>query len=218
MGETREGASARLQSQQITKPLGTVVFGTSQHTAQKLTGITHQVSSDNIHFQSVTPGQVLELPDPYWYRVLFERMDSNFEKAASPVALPGEDPALNPNYNLQNTATTDLGGGIIERTLNFATISGPVMLQETPLQGTLGIFSGPVPVSVALYTVSGNQITFTTAQTGITVQYQTSAYSKAGMPRATHSANKCTSSKRGFIPGVSLHCFLLPLRLSKMSQ
>jgi hypothetical protein len=66
------------------------------------------------------------------------------------VDLPGDDPGLNPGYSLQNTATTDLGGGIIERTLNFTTIFGPVKLEETPLDGTLVVFDGSVPMAAEL--------------------------------------------------------------------
>ena len=43
---------------------------------------------------------------------------------------------------------TDLGGGTIERTLNFSAISGPVQIEETPLDGTLVVFDGTVPLAV----------------------------------------------------------------------
>src|ERR1035441_2251895 len=168
-------ASGQVQSLQITQPLGNVVFRAAQHTADQLTSITHQVSTDNIHYQAVTPGQTLALAVPYWYRGILTRLDSNFDQAAAPVDMPGTDPSLNPAYTLQSTATTDLGGGIIERTLNFSAISGPVQLEETPLDGTLVVFNGTVPVSAALYSVVSNLITFTEAQTGIMIRYQTSA-------------------------------------------
>jgi hypothetical protein len=174
--------SGQVQSQQITQPLGNVVFRAAQHTADKLTSITHQVSTDNIHYQSVAPGQTLSLAVPYWYRGILTRQDSNFDQAAAPVDMPGTDPALNPDYTLQSTATTDLGGGIIERTLNFSAISGPVQLEETPLDGTLVVFDGTVPVSASLYSVVSNLITFTGAQTGIMIRYQTSAFAHAGLP------------------------------------
>src|SRR5450756_1683757 len=144
-----DGPSGQVQSQQITQPLGNVVFRAAQHTADKLTSITHQVSTDNIHYQSVAPGQTLTLAVPYWYRGILTRQDSNFDQAAAPVDMPGTHPGLNPDYTLQSTATTDLGGGIIERTLNFSAITGPVQLEETPLDGTLVVFNGTVPVSAA---------------------------------------------------------------------
>jgi hypothetical protein len=174
--------SGQVQSQQITQPLGNVVFRAAQHTADQLTSITHQVSTDNIHYQAVTPGQVLALAVPYWYRGILTRLDSNFDQASAPVDMPGTDPGLNPAYTLQSTATTDLGGGIIERTLNFSAISGPVQLEETPLDGTLVVFNGTVPVSAALYSVVSNEISFTGAQTGIMIRYQTSAFARAGLP------------------------------------
>src|ERR1022692_4246001 len=144
--QRRVGASGQVQSQQISQPLGNVVFRAAQHTADQLTSITHQVSTDNIHYQSVAPGQTLALDVPYWYRGILTRLDSNFDQAAAPVDMPGTDPSLNPDYTLQSTATTDLGGGIIERTLNFSVITGPVQLEETPLDGTLVVFDGTAPV------------------------------------------------------------------------
>jgi hypothetical protein len=174
--------SGQVQSLQINQPLGNVVFRAAQHTADQLTSITHQVSTDNIHYQSVAPGQTLSLAVPYWYRGILTRQDSNFDQAAAPVDMPGTDPGLNPDYTLQSTATTDLGGGIIERTLNFSAISGPVQLEETPLDGTLVVFNGTVPISAGLYSVVSNLITFTEAQTGIMIRYQTSAFARAGLP------------------------------------
>ena len=174
--------SGQVQSLQINQPLGNVVFRAAQHTADKLTSITHQVSTDNIHYQSVAPGQVLALAVPYWYRGILTRLDSNFDQAAAPVDMPGTDPSLNPDFTLQSTATTDLGGGIIERTLNFSAISGPVQLEETPLDGTLVVFNGTVPVSASAYSIMHNCISFTAPQTGIMVRYQTSAFARAGLP------------------------------------
>jgi hypothetical protein len=73
---------------------------------------------------------VLAIASPYWYRATLTRLDGNFAASASPVDLPGTFLKLNPNYVLRNTATTDLGAGIIDRTLNFTSISGPVQLEE----------------------------------------------------------------------------------------
>jgi hypothetical protein len=56
--------SGQVQSLQITQPLGTVVFRAAQHTADQLTAIAHQVSTDNVHYQSVMPDQVLALAVP----------------------------------------------------------------------------------------------------------------------------------------------------------
>jgi hypothetical protein len=180
--QRRVGASGQVQSNQITQPLGNVVFRAAQHTADKLTSITHQVSTDNIHYQSVAPDQPLTLAVPYWYRGILTRLDSNFEQAAAPVDMPGDDPGLNPNFTLSNTATTDLGGGIIERTLNFDSITGPVQLEETPLDGTLVMFDGTVPMAQSLYSVVSNLISFDGPVTGIMIRYQTSAFARAGLP------------------------------------
>ena len=94
--QRKVSSSGQVQSQQITQPLGTVVFRAAQHTADQLTSITHQVSTDNIHYQSVSPDQTLTLAVPYWYRALLTRLDSNFDQAAAPVDMPGTDPGLNP--------------------------------------------------------------------------------------------------------------------------
>jgi hypothetical protein len=57
-----------------------------------------------------------------------------------------------------------------------------VQLEETPIEGTLVVFNGTVPVSAALYSVVSNKITFTDPQTGIMIRYQTSAFARAGLP------------------------------------
>ena len=57
-----------------------------------------------------------------------------------------------------------------------------MQLEETPLEGTLVVFNGTVPVSAGLYSVVSNLITFTGAQTGIMIRYQTSAFARAGLP------------------------------------
>jgi hypothetical protein len=178
--------SGQVQSLQINQPLGTVVFRAAQHTADQLTAIAHQVSTDNVHYQSVMPDQVLALAVPYWYRGILTRLDSNFDQAAAPVELQGVDPigfvqGTNASYTLQSTATTDLGGGIIERTLNFESITGPVQLAETPLDGTLVVFSGALLIPAGQYSMTKNKITFTGPQTGITIRYQTSAFARAGL-------------------------------------
>jgi hypothetical protein len=176
-------SSGQVQSNQITQPLGNVVFRAAQHTADQLTSITHQVSTDNVHYSSVAPDQTLALAVPYWYRGILTRLDSNFDQAAAPVDMPGDDPGLNPNFTLSNTATTDLGGGIIERTLNFDSITGPVQLEETPLDGTLVVFDGTVPMAQSLYSVVSNLISFAGPVTGIMIRYQTLAFAlRAGLP------------------------------------
>jgi hypothetical protein len=163
------------------------MFRAAQHTADQLTAIAHQVSIDNVHYQSVMPDQVLALAVPYWYRAVLTRIDANFDQAAAPLEFQGVDPVgfvhdTDSAYVLQSTATTDLGGGTIERTLNFSAISGPVQFEETPLDGTLVVFNGTVPVDPNSYTFTHNCISFTGAQTGIMVRYQTSAFARAGLP------------------------------------
>jgi hypothetical protein len=232
--QRKVSASGQVQSQQITQPLGNVVFRAAQHTADKLTAITHQLSTDNIHYQAVTPGQTLALAVPYWYRGILTRLDSNFEQAAAPVDMPGDDPGLNPNFSLSNTATTDLGGGIIERTLNFSSITGPVQLEETPLEGTLVVFDGTVPM--ADLAVQRDQqrdfihrgadrdhdplpdVRLCARRTARPQDPTARNLIPGGAALRTHSANTCTHQTAASRPGVSLHCLPFTPCLSKRSR
>jgi hypothetical protein len=177
--QLKYSSNGTLQTVPISGPIGTVVFEADTMTANKLTSVSHQISSDGFAFTSIQPGEVLGLADsPYWYRAVLERLDSNFSQVASAVTV--EDPATATTFTLSGSSTLDLGGGVIERTLNFSSLLS-VTLTETPLTGTLTIFRGAVVVSGADYAFTGHALVFAMTQTGITVRYQTSAYANAGI-------------------------------------
>jgi len=90
--QRRAGASGQVQSQQINQPLGTVVFRAAQHTADQLTAITHQVSTDNLHYQSVAPDQTLNLPSPYWDRAVLTRSKSLVQKCPVTIEIDNTTP------------------------------------------------------------------------------------------------------------------------------
>ena len=180
--QRRYGNSAMAQSLRIDAPQGTVAFRAEQHAAAALTSISHQISTDGVHFQGIVPGQQLAVGNKgFWYRVRMERMDSNFDQASAPLDLPGQDPDIATGITVSSIATVDLGNGVLERTINLTAVSGTISLNDTPLEGTLVVYEGTVVLSQPGYTVSGNRINFPMALTGITLRNQTSSYANAGL-------------------------------------
>ena len=174
--------SGMAQSLRIAAPQGTVLFRADQHFADTLTSISHQFSTDGVHYTDIVPGQQLAVGNRgFWYRANIERLDANFSQAAGPLSMPGQDPNINTTTSIANIVTVDLGNGILERTINLTSVSGTVTLNETPLGGTLVVYQGTVVLPRPGYTVSGNQIAFPQSLTGITLRYQTSSYANAGL-------------------------------------
>src|ERR1039457_1605101 len=170
------GNSATAQSLRIAAPQGTVLFRAEQHFAATLTSISHQMSTDGVHYTAIVPGQQLAVGNGgFWYRASMQRLDANFDQAASPLDLSGEDPAIDPAASVANIVTVDMGNGILERTINLTAVSGTITLNETPLAGTLAVYQGTVALAPPAYMVSGNAITFQPLQ-GITLRYQTYLY------------------------------------------
>ena len=180
--QRRFGTSATVQTKQIDVPAGALVFHSQEHGADLLTSITHQVSTDGSHFQAIASGQQVDVGGgPFWYRGVLERLDSNFDQASNPVETRSDDPGLSDTYRLTTTSSVDLGGGIIERSLSFEDIHDAVLLRETPLDGTLVVYNGPMTLPASAYSFTNNRLVFAEAQVGITVRYQTSAYGRAGL-------------------------------------
>ena len=174
--------SGMAQSLRIAAPQGTVLFRADQHFADTLTSISHQISTDGVHYTAIVPGQQLAVGNRgFWYRANIERLDANFSQAAGPLSMPGQDPNINTTTSIANITTVDLGSGILERSINLASVSGTVTLNETPLGGTLVVYQGTVVLPQPGYTVAGNQIAFPQPLTGITLRYQTSSYANAGL-------------------------------------
>src|ERR1035437_8000966 len=169
------------QSLSIAAPQGTVLFRAEQHAADTLTSISHQFSTDGVHYTAIVPGQQLVVGSGgFWYRGSMQRLDANFDQATSPLDLSGEDPTIDPAASVANIVTVDMGNGILERTINLTAVSGTITLNETPLAGTLSVYQGTVVLAPPAYMVSGNAIAFQPLQ-GITLRYQTSSYANAGL-------------------------------------
>jgi hypothetical protein len=82
------------------------------------------------------------------------------------------------DYSLSNFSTTDLGGGV---TLVFDSLTR-FTLQEAFLVGTLALFGDTVSLKPGVdFTLQDNVIAFPAATQNVTVRYQTSAYSQAGL-------------------------------------
>lgn len=170
--------------------LGKVVFRAEQVKADELTSITHQLSYDGVHYQAIRPDQVLDLESsPFWYSAHCERLDSNFDDKAAPLATPGTDPAQTGYYKVSGIRSFDLGNSILERTISldlFSTTDGRTRvlnLNETPLPSTMAVYQDSALLGPAEYQASGNAITFSGGdeRPGVTVRYQTSALGNAGL-------------------------------------
>src|ERR1017187_754363 len=102
------GNSATAQSLRIAAPQGTVLFRAEQHFAATLTSISHQMSTDGVHYTAIVPGQQLAVgKGGFWYRASMQRLDANFDQAASPLDRSGEDPAIDPAASVANIVTVD---------------------------------------------------------------------------------------------------------------
>lgn len=181
-GARRYKASGVLTTQMITEPVGLIQFSSESHVTDQLTAVTHQFSRDGVHFQSLDEGAVLDVASgPYWYRAFLERLETNFETLSQPLTAPGEDPAISSDYKISRIQTTELGSGIVERTIDFETVTGPIVFRETPNPGTVVCYEGVSTVSPAEYQMNFRTLTFAGPRTGITIRYQTSAYTRSGL-------------------------------------
>jgi hypothetical protein len=178
----RYGNTGTVTSKKITGPSGDLTFSTTQLTVPPLTSITHQISYNNASYQALNPGTTFTPTSlPFWYRAVLERSSSRFDDAGSPVVLTNADPLESTNYVLNTSNSIPLGGGVLERTLNFATIDGPVAFRETPLPNTLQVQEGSVLLDPTTYTFTNNILSFDTSRGSITVSYQTSALGQAAI-------------------------------------
>jgi hypothetical protein len=184
-----------VQSRAVAGVSGDIFFTTLQHTSSPLTGITHMVSDDGVHYRVVQPDTRLNLPPNFWYRAQLERLDDKFSAESNPLELSGNDPtSLDTSTVVKNISTVDLGAGIIERTIEFESVVGGVLLKETPLPRTLVVTAGMItvnpedgPVSINspgqpnIVTFVNNKLNFLYEVTGVVVRYQTSALGAAGL-------------------------------------
>jgi hypothetical protein len=176
LSQRKYDSTGQLSSKKITTPTGLVRFTAAGRTAANLTSITHQVSKDGQSYTILQPGDILNVPGPYWYRANLARLDGNFSKA-SPLQNQGS--VL--NYTIANFTSTDLGGGIVSRKAVFAVVTGVVDLGETPTPGSVSVYSGATLLAPSAYTISGTTVTFTQSYSNLTLNYQASSYGLAGL-------------------------------------
>jgi hypothetical protein len=168
------------QTLKIPAPQGTVLFTADQHDSNTLTSISHQISTDGVHYTAIVPGQQLTVgTSGFWYRASLQRLDANFSQAASPIS--GQNPSINTSTTVSSITTVDMGNGALQRSINLAAAAGTITLNETPLDGTLVIYQGAVVLAPAGYSVSGNAITFPQTLTGITLFYQEASFRGIGV-------------------------------------
>jgi len=111
--------SGMAQSLEITAPAGTVLFTADQDYAENLTSISHQMSTDGVHYTGIVPGQQIDVGSGgFWYRAAMQRLDGNFGQAASPLTMPGQDPSINSGTTIANITTVDMGNGVLQRSIN----------------------------------------------------------------------------------------------------
>jgi hypothetical protein len=68
--------SGMAQSLKIAAPQGTVLFAADQHYAANLTSISHQMSTDGVHYTGIVPGQQIDVGSGgFWYRASITTVD-----------------------------------------------------------------------------------------------------------------------------------------------
>jgi hypothetical protein len=163
----------------------------SLNSPQQTSSPTLPISYDGVHFSSITPESQFDLGgNPFWYRALLERLDSNFNLKSTPVATPGQDPEAADYYKLGNMSAVDVGNNILERTINLDLLpqtvdtgSRPILLREVPLPGTLSVYQGTALLGPQEYQFTNNAVNFSgnDARSGVVIRYQTSVYANAGL-------------------------------------
>jgi hypothetical protein len=171
------GTSADLTSTLIKAPLGSVQFSTDQDTWGAFTTLVHQISTNGVHFSVITPGSVITVSQPFYYKVSLQRVPGAFSDTSSPIA----DPSQSTLYALTGSTSTDLGNGILQRTLVFSSISGPVTLRETPIPGTFQVSEGAAGLDSSNYSFSNGILSFPIEKYNISMTYQTSSLGLAAL-------------------------------------
>lgn len=172
-----------LTSNPISSPSNAVTFNTLQRTYNQLTSITHQLSYDGAHFQVIIPGSILTLTSsPFWYRAQLQTIVAGFTTAASPLATGSGDPNYSANYVIQNITSSALSSSVLQRNIVFTSVSGPIVLNETPVPNTLAVYYGSVLQPATAYVFTNNTLTLNSLpQSNVTVRYQTSTLGTAGL-------------------------------------
>ncbi len=171
-------STGQLTTLPINSPTGTIAFSSIQNVFAPYVSITHQISYDGTQFTAINPGDTISLlSSPFFYRAVLERSSSRFDSVQGPLVQSPLDPISSSYYTLTSTTTTPLGNGIIERTLQINSVTGPIVLREVPMPNTLVIQEGSVILSTFSgdYSFTNNSIIFPSTATGLTITYQTSS-------------------------------------------
>lgn len=187
---------ATIQTKEITQISGDCFLTTKQTHSEELTALTHLISEDGVHYRVIYPDESITLPERFFYRCMMERIDQNFAKESNPVEVSGSDPsAIDTATRVKSISTVDLGAGVVERTIDFDSVVGGILLRETPLPKTMIVTSGMIsvmpengpvvlgdsPQGPNIVTLINNKLSFLYEVTGVTVRYQTSALGNAGL-------------------------------------
>lgn len=168
-------ATATITSTVQTSPTGLVVFSADQLVTSPYVSIAYQISSDGVNFTTIVPGPVT-LPANWWYRALFSRSSNAFQAASQPLVQTTADPSYSSGFTLVSSATTTISPTTVERVLVIESITQPILLQDTPIPGTLSVRQGTVYLTPAQFTLdSGNNLSILITVSTVTVSYQTSA-------------------------------------------
>ena len=172
---------AQVQTNRIDHPTGSIYFAAVQNPINALVSITHMISYDGVNFQAVQPNTEVKLAGtPFWYRGVLQRNTDNISVLSGPLAV-ANDPHISSAYTVSQTSTLDLGNNVMQRTISFASITGPVTLQDSPLPGTFSIWQGTTQLPKTAYTFSGNVITFPSNVVNVNFIYQASSLGNAGL-------------------------------------
>ena len=164
-----------------TLPSGIVQFSAEQTVFSPYVSITHQISSDSVHYTNIQPGLVT-LGSQWWYRALLSRSSDAFTKTVTGVAATTADPAFSTGFTLVTSTSIPLNSTTIERTLVFSGITAPIPLSETPLPGTLQLSEGNVYLPDSRFSLdTSNNLTIVAPTGNTTVTYQASAQGAAGV-------------------------------------
>jgi hypothetical protein len=156
-------------------------FSTDERVFDPFTSITHQISTDGVHFTNIVPGDVV-VTAPFWYKVLLQRNANAFDEQSSALINAG-DLRQTDTYTLKRLSTVPVGAGIMERTIVLENITGPVRLRDVPLPATFRVLEGSLTLTSADYTFNGGVLSFPApkTRTPVTVTYQTSALGAAAL-------------------------------------
>lgn len=178
ISQRRYQATGQLTSIPITKPTGVVSLSATALMFSPYTSVTHQISYDGVSFSAISPGsKITLLTSPFYHRVLLSTNTSVFSNPQGPLNQSPLDPVSSSNYSLSTVTTIPLGNGIVERTLQINSVTGPIVLRDVANPNSIIVQEGSVILSAANgdYSYASGTFTFPEEVTGITISYQTSA-------------------------------------------